>query len=136
MPLREQDGGQDWVMPKRCADCAFTAGTEANRSELTQITTEFCLMSGEPFYCHANAVHVDGALRLPEGNGRLCRGFSDALDALDADPKPWQRAIAQEALVIMEEAEDRAKAGQPELSVDEFWLRIMAAGSLAARERT
>jgi hypothetical protein len=123
----------DSPMPVRCAGCAFTKGTEANRSDITRLTAEICVLSDEPFYCHANA--VDNA--LPAGQERLCRGFVESL-AVRGPVQPWQVAVGLEALCIVQEAEDRARSGLPPLAAEEldarFWARILAAGAQADKD--
>lgn len=86
-------------MPVKCSGCAFTKGTEAERDALTQLTTELCLQSGEPFFCHANAV----ADQLPKDEKRVCRGYLEAR-ALRAPAPAWKAAVAREGLILMEEA--------------------------------
>lgn len=114
----------DDEMPVRCTGCAFTAGTEANRDQLTTITAELCLQSGEPFFCHANAV----ADKLPRGRERVCRGYSEARETRPPITPPWKRAIAREALAIMEECADGM-----EVSPEESRGRLLLAGSLAEK---
>lgn len=101
------------IMPARCAGCAFTEGTEANRDTLTRLTKELCLMGGAIFYCHANAVNDV----IPKDAKRMCHGFADAIltqKILGTDPPDWKRAVAREGLLVMEEAEARAARGEPE----------------------
>jgi hypothetical protein len=103
----------DDFMPVRCAGCAYTDGTVANRDELTLITRNLCELGGATFYCHANA--VDDV--LPREGKRICRGFADVQVRqviTGKEPAPWQRVVAEEGIRIMEEAEARAKRGQPQ----------------------
>lgn len=87
------------VMPVHCSGCAFVSGTEANRDQLTQLTAELCVQSGDPFFCHANAIED----RLPKGQERLCRGYLD--ERARRGPQPaWKAAVAAEGLRLMEEA--------------------------------
>lgn len=117
-----------FAMLKHCGDCAFLEGTEAHGEEMTRITAELCVMSGEPFYCHRK----DDAGKLvarPDGEGGavLCRGFVDAFVA-QGPPKDWQAAVSSECLRIMEEAIDGRIA-----TAEEINKRVLAAGAQEGR---
>lgn len=118
------------MMPVRCSGCAFTNGTEANACVETQLLATLCVMTDEPFYCHANAVHDV----IPPGEERLCLGFVEALKAR-GPVQPWQIAVGEEAMRIFEEARERHASGQPALSAEEldaqFWPRILTAAKQA-----
>ncbi len=77
-------------MPQRCHDCAFTQGTEANRSERTRLTAELCLTAGVAFYCHSKG--------KPEP---LCAGYVEAL-ARQAEQPVWRRDVADGLLVLLD----------------------------------
>lgn len=40
------------VMPARCADCAYTAGTQANMTPPTRHLAEECAKARHGFWCH------------------------------------------------------------------------------------
>lgn len=110
-------------MPVRCSGCAFTAGTEAHRHDVTVLTAELCVQAGEPFFCHANAI----ADKLPKGRERLCRGYLD--ERAKRGPQPaWKKAIATEGLRLMEEA----AAGREVM--EEATARLLVAGTRASME--
>jgi hypothetical protein len=103
----------------RCDGCAFTAGTEANLSQLTRIKSLLCAKLADPFYCHANL--VDGV--LPEGQERLCSGWAEAVSALLAkghyeQQSPFQRDVLGALLQIVITLEDRIEAGDDLESFD------------------
>jgi hypothetical protein len=55
----------------RCHDCAFTAGTDASKSDITRMQARLCAESNEPFYCHVNepslcAGYIEAAIKLRE----------------------------------------------------------------------
>lgn len=118
------------IMPQRCVGCAFTAGTEANQHQLTQMVIELSLTAREPFFCHANAPERGGS--IPEGQERLCRGFVDALVTKATCP-PWQRAIAAEALRIIEEQHAKGDDDTATPPLDQFRERILSAGAAAQK---
>lgn len=102
-------GQHEEMMPVRCAGCAYTEGTEANRDVLTTTTRELCEMGRIQFYCHANAVND----KLPDGK-RLCHGYMEKMLTEAGDgytPPRWKQILAWEGLRLMEEEEDRMKAG-------------------------
>jgi hypothetical protein len=55
-----------WKDGGPCHDCAFRAGTEANRAEYTVALARFCVEGFREFDCHINP--------------GLCRGFIAALN--------------------------------------------------------
>jgi hypothetical protein len=113
------------TMPVRCAGCAYTKGTAANGDSLTTITRELCELGQQPFFCHANAVEDV----LPKVGKRVCRGFADVILTqviTGREPQRWQRLLADEALRLMEEEEDRAKSNAPERSRDDV-MRVLIA---------
>lgn len=72
--------------PKRCASCAFTAGTFPNtKAPATGLDALKCLIEDHPFGCH----HDKGPDGLPT---RLCAGFL-MIRAVDTGPTltkaPW-----------------------------------------------
>ncbi len=67
---------------RRCEECAFTKGTEANAALWTRITIELCLVAREPFHCHAKGT--------PEP---LCAGYVQALALRPPEPE-WRRDLA------------------------------------------
>lgn len=115
-----------FVMRKHCGNCAFVAGTEANRAEHTTLIAQLCVMASEPFYCHRAK---DGELEARidhRGEPVLCRGFVDALAARGQVPD-WHKAIAVESLRILQDAKD-GKVITP----DEATARTLAAGKAVA----
>lgn len=115
-----------FAMKARCGDCAFTPGTEAHGCEPTRLTAEFCVMSGEPFYCHRAG--SDGALEprtAPAGEPVLCRGFVEAFTARPP-VTDWQAAVASECLRVMEDAQ----AGHV-VTPEQLRDRVLAAGDQA-----
>lgn len=51
-------------MTARCHDCAFTRGTEANRTDHTLMAATLCVLAHEPFMCHVE--------------DRVCAGYVEA----------------------------------------------------------
>lgn len=79
-------------LPKRCASCAFTAGTVPNTRALgTGLDALKCLVQDHPFGCH----HEKG----PDGKPtKLCAGYLMVMAAetgpkLTAAPWPWSDEI-------------------------------------------
>lgn len=73
------------VLPKeqRCRDCAFTRGTEANRSDHTTMLAALCVLGHEPFHCHVE--------------DRICVGYVEARQNKDAPEKPniYAKAVGE-----------------------------------------
>lgn len=87
----------------RCDDCAFTPGTEANKSGNTQIKVYLCAQNAVPFYCHKR-----------EG---LCAGWAEAVNVLDANDHfvrlaPWKREVMDGCLEVIDRAEERNARGE------------------------
>ena len=87
----------------RCDDCAFTAGTNANKSENTRMKTYLCSQNAVPFYCH-----------MREG---LCAGWAEAVNTLDAAGHfvrlaPWKREVMDKCLDVIDITEERGKRGE------------------------
>lgn len=84
------------VMIDRCAGCACRPGTEANRSEWTQMLFSLCVESGEAFICHEH------------GAQHICKGFADAFTVKlrngDYDRLPeWKRKVFRQLTEVMED---------------------------------
>lgn len=109
-------------MPVRCSGCAFTEGTEAHRDDLTVLTAELCVQSGEPLFCHANAIED----KLPRGSERVCRGYIEQCARRGQQPA-WKAAVAAEALRLIEEA------GKGIDITDEAPARLLQAGMRTQR---
>ncbi len=95
------------VMPERCEDCAYRAGTRANLCERTQLKARLCLEAKDPFYCHEDPNRI-----------ALCRGWSDALAArhekgTDANEPQWRRDLKGRLADFIQDYEDAIKAGAP-----------------------
>lgn len=107
----------DPVLP-RCDGCAFTAGTEANESQITRLKSTLCAQIAEPFYCHQNAVDDT----LPEGEEMLCRGWAEAVQTLyrkghyERMPE-WRKEVLRAILGAVTAMEDRIEAGE---SLEDF----------------
>lgn len=70
-------------------------GTEANTTELTQLTLNLCIQTGTVFQCHGG------------GDGHICRGFLDAFVAKqnrgDYEEQPkWKHDLAIYLLDVLE----------------------------------
>jgi hypothetical protein len=85
----------------RCKTCAFTAGTPANKDEITRLKAELCVIAYQPFFCHSNAVED----KIPEGKERLCAGWAESVAGKPYPPE-WKRRIALESLKQVIAAED------------------------------
>lgn len=77
----------------RCDDCAFTAGTNASKCEITRIQSRLCAESGEPFYCHVRteslcAGYVEAAIKLQE------KGFHES------EPE-WRQQVRKALLDVI-----------------------------------
>lgn len=89
--LEAMDLGRE--LPKRCASCAFTAGTVPNTKALpTALDALKCLVEDHPFGCH----HGKDADGRPT---RLCAGYLMTMAAetgpkLDRAPWAWSDEIA------------------------------------------
>lgn len=95
----------------RCHGCAFTPGTEANRSDITRIKATLCVRLCEPFMCH------DG---VPEGGepDALCRGWGEAQATLYQAGyyrrmPEWRRQVLRGCLATIVQLEDSIIDGQP-----------------------
>lgn len=78
-------------MLERCNDCAFTRGTNANKSELTKIKIGLCLDTDEPFDCHVRP--------------GLCAGFEAAYPN-HKELLPWQKKVSEKLLEVIADAEE------------------------------
>lgn len=94
----------------RCKGCAFTPGTPANQSRITQLRTTLCVEAYEPFYCHENAVED----QLPAGKEHLCRGWAEAVMGTPAPPE-WKRSLSISLLKIVDEFETKPDATEVEI---------------------
>jgi hypothetical protein len=86
----------------RCDDCAFTAGTDANKCDITKVQAKLCAESGEPFYCHINegslcAGYIDAAIKLQE------KGFHDS------EPE-WRQQVRKGLLDVISMTADGLKS--------------------------
>lgn len=85
------------TIQERCHDCAFREGTEASRSEITQIKARLCLETMEPFNCHV-------------APAAICKGWADAAETrlkrgilpVDGDRREVLEAF-NEAIVELED---------------------------------
>jgi hypothetical protein len=69
----------------RCVDCAFTLGTEPNRSLPTLMDAMKCVIEKVPFYCH-KGIADDGQPK------RLCVGYMVLLSEADTAERKQRRA--------------------------------------------
>jgi hypothetical protein len=104
----------------RCSGCAFSPGTEANLSEITQLKVNLCLESRVPFYCHE-----------PDGGyfpfDRICAGYTHALLERGGDvPDDWRRKVYGAGLRLIAECE---RDGEP-AHIGEAWRAVMRAEGL------
>ncbi len=88
------------TMPRRCHECAFSAGTEANRARWTQVTIELCLIARIPFYCHAQGEPAPA-----------CAGFVEARKTAPEHPD-WRRRTAEKLLELQHIAETSPQNAQ------------------------
>jgi|SRR5579863_3635074 len=105
--------------PSRCATCAFTPGTEANRCQLTAMKAKVCVHALIPFYCHEN-IDQHTLKPAPGEKLRLCIGWVDAMDVLHArghyDRLPaWQVRVSEEILGFIARAENGEDFNEREL---------------------
>jgi hypothetical protein len=108
------------ALPPRCRDCAFTPGTDANASEITQQKAHLCLEANTPFYCHLDE---QGELLAEHEYRTICRGWLNA--ALERHEVPaWKRAVAASLLEVISDVEDAHKRGEqiPDEQFDEAIL--------------
>ncbi len=77
---------------RRCEECAFTKGTEANAALWTRITIELCLVAREPFHCHSKGILEP-----------LCAGYVQALALRPPEPE-WRRDLAGALLELQQVA--------------------------------
>jgi hypothetical protein len=68
----------------RCVDCAFTLGTEPNRSLPTLMDAMKCVIEKVPFYCH-KGIADEGKPK------RLCVGYMLLLSEADAAERKQRR---------------------------------------------
>ncbi len=108
------------TMPKRCGDCAFTKGTDAQ--EKSGVLAELCVEAVTMFFCHQRA----GSELVPreiDGDQMVCRGYVEALSVRGERP-PWAVAVARECIRIWDES-----AGKREVPIEEIAARVLAAGA-------
>lgn len=87
----------------RCEDCAFTAGTDANKSDITRLKARLCVEAPEPFHCH-----------LREG---LCAGWAEAANVKEGqgffgERQPWQADVTRRCLDVIAHFESKDAAGE------------------------
>ena len=62
-------------MARRCNDCAYTDGTEANATPLTVALARECTKARHAFWCHKSGETWFG------GHDHLCAGWFESLSA-------------------------------------------------------
>lgn len=68
--------------PRRCASCAFKAGTFPNGCPMTVMDALKCVMEGVPFYCHHSDKDVDGK------HVGVCAGYTMSRAAVQCGGQP------------------------------------------------
>lgn len=102
---------------KRCDDCGFTKGTEANGHGLTAIKARLYAEVAEPFFCHFNATDDTGQLVIADGKEVLCRGWVDTCNELHKSghykaQTPFQREITHKLLDGISQIEEQQLTGE------------------------
>lgn len=83
----------EMVRREMCEGCAFRPGSPANLNQITMLKARLCVMSGEPFLCHAN---LDENQEPTDGVLALCRGFHDAFEnrlEKGVETPEWRRGL-------------------------------------------
>jgi hypothetical protein len=135
----------------RCAGCAFTPGTDANKSTITQLKARLAIESETIFYCHAPIEQFCDAkgitdreahnLLIALGEQVICAGYLDAIETLHDkgyfDDRPeWKRKLSLGLLAVTQRVEDTPSMTEKDalLAIREVIEQVAADENLSPKE--